>query len=496
MAKRPHLTSFKRFEEQLHTETLDAAGPWPALLDTYFELSRFYNAVGFGEMIYLAAQAVEQHPELVSHDYWIIDEYQDFNASEDHLIRLVTENAKGVLLAGDDEQALYQELKASLPDIIISYYQSTDFANAMLPYCSRCSYWICLAASAFIATGRPFDAIGKIYLPLVVDEGAPKVRLVATSVPSSAVAYVKAFIDGHADALAAHIAKMEAGEETDPFLLILTPQRGAKFLDFKGADDDLRNWLDQWSAITGGRSRDYRRVSTYYSAHSEASNNFAFRKVLSFEGVSQAAVHPLVETALEQGCRLSEVDSPLVASALEKCDAFAVVVEDDDLTVAEKVGRFAALTTLRDEARLTIELSEHPIQFGPFAIEEEAEEAIETAGAPAAVEMLTIVGSKGLSAKHVIVLGCDDVNLNYTSRLAFFVALTRARESLHLVVCLKASGGTDAHGYLKGLPEECCDYVAYKKTGSVTDHFDGPEEWIAQIGLWHRAASRRRWGRR
>jgi len=30
----------------------------------------------------------------------------------------------------------------------------------------------------------------------------------------------------------------------------------------------------------------------------------------------------------------------------------------------------------------------------------------------------------------VIIIGCDDVNLNYTSRLAFFVALTRARSSL------------------------------------------------------------------
>ena len=339
------LSFFQRFEA-IRTETLDAAGPWPALLDTYFELSRFYNAVGFGEMIYLAAQAVEQHPELVSHDYWIIDEYQDFSASEDHLIRLVTENAKGVLLAGDDEQALYQELKASLPDIIISYYQSTDFANTMLPYCSRCSYWICLAASTFIATGRQFDAIGKIYLPLVVDEGAPKVRLVATSDPSSAVAYVKAL--SMVTRTHSRLYRQDGGWggdrsiPSDP-----DATEGAKFLDFKGADDDLRNW-DINGPQSQGAVPEISRVSTYYSAHSEASNNFAFRKVLSFEGVSQAAVHPLVETALEQGCRLSEVDSPLVASALEKCDAFAVVVEDDDLTVAEKVG---AIRRIDDPAR-------------------------------------------------------------------------------------------------------------------------------------------------
>ena len=40
-----------------------------------------------------------------------------------------------------ETQALYQQLKHSHPEIIKRYYDDADFAKAMLPYCSRCSYW-------------------------------------------------------------------------------------------------------------------------------------------------------------------------------------------------------------------------------------------------------------------------------------------------------------------------------------------------------------------
>lgn len=129
--------------------------------------------------------------------------------------------------------------------------------------------------------------------------------------------------------------------------------------------------------------------------------------------------------------------SDLVTQALAKCAAVAGVIETDEPT-ADQVARISAVTSISNTPLLISELDADPLGGAVFGAEDEAEEAIETAGAAAAVEMLTIVGSKGLSAKHVIVIGCDDVNMAHTSRLAFFVALTRARESLHLITSLKA----------------------------------------------------------
>jgi superfamily I DNA/RNA helicase len=154
----------------------------------------------------LAREVVEERPELVIHDLWIIDEFQDFNHAEDHLIRCLTAQAAGVMIAGDDEQALYQQLKASLPEIIVSYYEGTEFGNAMLPYCSRCSYHVCLAASQFIAGGRTSGGIDKVYLPLAVNPEATKVQVVATNTPASALDYIKKFVEDHQEELDAHIA--------------------------------------------------------------------------------------------------------------------------------------------------------------------------------------------------------------------------------------------------------------------------------------------------
>jgi hypothetical protein len=290
--------SQRALETQFHTEVFSGDAVWVELRATYALLSLFYNAVGFADMIVLARQAVEENPDLVGHSYWIIDEYQDFNAAEDHLIRVVSIDAEGVLLAGDDDQALYQQLKSSLPDIIVSYYVGAEFANAMLPFCSRCSYYICLAASAFIAGGRASGGIKKIYLPLAIDEGAAKLEVVATATPTMAVDYTERFVAAHQSELEAHREQMEAGLEADPFLLILTPERKARFLRLGQADERLHTLVAAWSVLRLGHSEDYWKVVDYASVAWNPLDNFAVRKVLHHQGVTSPLVHVLLEQAI------------------------------------------------------------------------------------------------------------------------------------------------------------------------------------------------------
>lgn len=213
-----------QFQDDAPSEEAD----W-GLRATYDVLRQFYNAVGFADMIVTARLAVEENRKLVEHSFWIIDEFQDFNTAEEQLIRTVTEGASAVLIAGDDEQALYQQLKGSHPEIIVSYYDDPGFANAMLPYSSRCSYHVCLAASAFIEGHRVENSIKKVYLPLTQSPEAPKVRVVAAAAPTTAVDYIEAFLKDRQDELKAHAEAMKAGEETDPFLLILSPEKQVRF---------------------------------------------------------------------------------------------------------------------------------------------------------------------------------------------------------------------------------------------------------------------------
>jgi superfamily I DNA/RNA helicase len=471
---------------QLNREEPKEDTDWKSVRATATKLSHFYNALGFAEMIGLARDVVDERPELVTHDLWIIDEFQDFNRAEEHLIRSLTSSAEGVLVAGDDDQALYQTLKASTPDIIISYYEGGDYANAILPYCSRCSYHVCLAASSFIAESRAENAIEKVYLPLKVAPEDPKVQIVATSAPTAAVDYIKRFIENRQQELDDYIVKMQAGEESDPYLLILTPDKKINFYRTGGANEDLKTYLSQWKAISSGRSSDYRMIMEYCRISSDLSDNFALRKVLDHEGYSNDQVHEWLKYALRNECNLAEVPNVFIADCLAKCESVLNLAVDADLTAIELVENFGTLVSISNPTSLVEELEMHPIRLSLGSVDDDAEEEIQTAGALAPVELLSIVGSKGLSARHVIIIGCDDVNLSKTTNLAFYVGLTRARRSLHLIVSMKASGSTTAHPFVLALPGDHCEYIIYKKTGRVSERLANSSQLEDRIGQWQR----------
>lgn len=454
--------SLRAIQQQLYDDRLSDAGDWPEVRAAFDLLRIFYNAVGFADMIVTARIAVEENPDLITQSHWIFDEYQDFNTAEDRLVETVTADAIAVLLAGDDDQALYQQLKRSHPEIIKNYYEDGSFAKAMLPYCSRCGYYVCLAASSFINQYRESDGIAKIYLPLVQDRDATKVQVVAAATPSSAVDYVANFIEIHREQLEAHRAAMQAGDETDAYLMILSPDRSVGYYRTKGADEELHGLIAEWSDPAVDHSPAYWTIATYYGAAHNPLDNFAVRKVLDHERVSIETVHALIVRALDDGIGLSEVTSADVATAIEHCRQVAKILDSEDLAAEDKAEQCAQIVAVGDVGRLAAEFAADPIA----ATTDEGDDSIESGASGSAAQLHTIVGAKGLSAKHVIVLGCDNVNLTRTTPLAFYVALSRARESLHLVVAAKASGAKEAHEFVLDLPENCCEYQLHKKSGN------------------------------
>lgn len=476
-------------ETQFHTGKYRSEPEWVDLLRLYSELRRLYNAVGFADMIVLAREAVEENPELIRHVLWIVDEYQDFNAAEDQLVREVTHSAVGVLVAGDDEQALYLQLKASHPEIIISYYSGTEFANAMLPYCSRSSYHVCQVASSFIEKHRTASSIGKVYLPLTVNLSDQKIRIVGTATPSGAVDFIAKFLEDHKVELDAHVAKFQSGEETEPFLLILSPDRTARYYALDKADENLLALVARWAAQKSGHGFDYRRIATYCAAAWDASDNFALRKVLEYEKVPPEEVHPILTAALNDDCFLSQVDSDLISGAVLKSKNVAFIIGGDSLVSSDKVARLAALVEVDDPDRLMHELAQDPIGTATVSSEAELAAAHPTADKLSPVELMSMIGAKGLSAKHVIIIGCDNVNMSRTTPLTFFVALTRARRSLQIITALKARG-KGPHSFLGDLPDDNCEYYWYKKSTRDAERLASFAAYVQKFGQLARMAAK------
>ena len=468
------------FEKQLHEATFSSDAQWRKVTQRYFELCRFYNAAGFADLVIRARDALREHPGLIDPSYFIVDEYQDFNEAENQLIDCLTKKAKGLLVVGDDEQVLYERLKSGDASLIRELYQDKAFVNAMLPFCGRCSYHITRAADHFISQSDDEDRIEKIYLPMESRQDDSRIQIVACATPATAVDYLAKFLEDHRPALDQRMTDLEQGTKKDAFLLILSPSREARFLG-ENASNQLHELIAPFRGGRHGLSDDFYELLTYYSVSKNPLSNFDFRKLLFFEAVSQERTIELIKIAISRNLRLCGLDEPEVRAILEKCAQVKTIL-DDSADLGETIELLQQVVDDLDAKNLECDLKKRPItetELGSLekVVEDEAEIAESRAGHMSAVEFFTIVGAKGLSADHVIVFGFDNVNMGYITQNAFYVAITRARESLHLLTALKAGGAITAHDFIDRLPGSHVNFKSYRKSGRTFITYDSAQDF-------------------
>ncbi len=486
---------WKKFEEQLHNADFDESADWQGLKETYFKLCQFYNAAGFADLILRAKDALAENTDLNESNYFIIDEYQDFNAAEDALINQLVNNLEGLLVVGDDEQVLYEKLKSGKPTLIRSLYQNNDYANGMLPFCGRSSFHITKSAGHFIQQNRESECIEKIYLPIKTADDKPKVQVIACATASTAVDYIEKFVADNKTAIDERKAKLAGGEEKDAFLLILTP---AKEVNFYGeSKEKITSIAAEYQAENRYFSEDYYKILSYYSLANNPQNNFTFRKVLYYENIKEARVHELIEGAIQSNQNFCDLESEETKSAIQKCNKIKTILETDGQTIEQKIESISRHIVVADKNRLKEDIERKSItQEEVTEIEHQEEEEAELEEIEVrkmgAVELMTIVGSKGLSADHVIIIGFDNVNMGWITKNAFYVAMTRARKSLHILTALKSGGARQAHDFLEQLPNEHTEYYSYKKSNHTKNQLQGKQGLKDYLNNLNSVSQRRR----
>ena len=119
-----------RWKNRLFTPRMaknDAAGRFEELAarvyEEYQNLLEMQNSVDFDDMLLLAYRVLDEHPEVAEqyrerYKYLLIDEYQDTNAAQFALVKLLAGERRNLCVVGDDDQSIYSWRGADVGNIL------------------------------------------------------------------------------------------------------------------------------------------------------------------------------------------------------------------------------------------------------------------------------------------------------------------------------------------------------------------------------------------
>lgn len=109
--------------EDFADNVLKASKPFAKIYPMYQQRLRSYDALDFDDLLFLTVQLFQKHPEVLERyqNLWrfiLIDEYQDTNAAQYQLIRLLSANHQNVFAVGDPDQSIYSWRGANIQNIL------------------------------------------------------------------------------------------------------------------------------------------------------------------------------------------------------------------------------------------------------------------------------------------------------------------------------------------------------------------------------------------
>jgi hypothetical protein len=169
----------------------------------YLGRANYYDAVEFDDSVFRVRKVLVGRPQLVeSYEMILVDEYQDFNRLEASFIDLLTTKSP-ITIVGDDDQALYSQLRGSSHEFIRNLHQSGEYERFELPFCMRCPEVVVAAISDIVEAARKTERLqGRIakpynYFPPQKEADSkryPTIRIVATSTQQSKANYMGRYI--------------------------------------------------------------------------------------------------------------------------------------------------------------------------------------------------------------------------------------------------------------------------------------------------------------
>lgn len=368
----------------------------------YLVRGNYYDAVDFDDTVYRVYEGFAlSHSRPSNYDLVLVDEYQDFNRLEAGIIDILGE-ANPIVIAGDDDQALYSQLRNASWDYIRSLSQAGEYKVFELPFCMRCPKVVVDAVSDVLTKAREIHRLeGRIdkpykHFPLVKGADSakyPKIANVETSVQRKKVNYMGQFI-------AQEVAKIPRDEidtavrDGYPVALVIVakPYRDQIIAYLEDAGFKVETRTEPESNLNRNAGLSILKENKY--------SNLGWRIIL-------------------------EVDNPPFLR---------------EMIPATVDGRTRLVDVLPNSYREVI-LAE-AVAYNPPEEQAEAKapEAVSLGAALPVVRVTSFEGSKGMSAQHVFMAGLHDGELPHDPAAItdleickFVVGLTRTRKKCSLI---------------------------------------------------------------
>jgi superfamily I DNA/RNA helicase len=365
----------------------------------YLSRGEYYDAVDFDDTVYRAYEGLSSGRAVCdTYDLVLVDEYQDFNALEAGVIGALAE-CSPILIAGDDDQALYSQLRDASWEYIRLLSKAGEYEVFKLPFCMCCPKVVVDAVNDILAKADDLDRLeGRIEKPYKHFPPAkradsikyPYISHVETSVQRQDANYMGRYLAQAIAQIPAHETE-EAASGGYPAALVIVAQ--------PYRDQIISHLEEAGYAVESRRDSDSKRS----------------REV----GLQLLKADPVANL----GWRIVlAADAP---SFLK------------DTVVATADGTRSLVVLLPDEYRASVlnEVDAHE----PTAQDECDARSRAVEGVPR-VRVTSFEGAKGLSAQHVYIAGLHNGELPHDPALIkdleickFVVGLTRTRKKCTLI---------------------------------------------------------------
>ena len=309
----------------------------------YQEKLQRLNAVDFDDLIGLTIQLLSSQPALLAHyherfSHILIDEYQDTNAAQYRLIRLLTSPARNLCVVGDDDQSIYAFRGADVGNILEFERDFPDAKVVVLNQNYRSTQAILSAAASVIKKNdrrRPKE------LWTQNDAGDPATW---QRVPNE---------EAEGEWIAATITRLRRDEGRPPsdFCILYRTNAQSRIIE-----EALRKAQISYAIIGGLRFYDRKEIKdllAYLRLIARPDDDLSLRRVINLptRGIGATTVDRLAEWAAQRGTSLYKVIAGLIAP----------VDEADGLTSSIRLrlrAFFGLLQELRDMAEAAANMGE------------------------------------------------------------------------------------------------------------------------------------------